>query len=252
MAALAGFLTLILMAVFVVALIGLFVRMPPVGLTSRKRAAWTMAGCFVAFLILVAIVPADDQQQTASTGSPTPTSPAKAAPKSEGDRAVLQGQSDQLWQKIEYTLQPCDAYVQVAGEAVSGVGRGTTGIADAYEAASAAKRACDLVRSDMYGLKPPPASRGEVKDAYEAAITSCRETTRSKSSTMEAMAKFLDGDQRPSVQVEIKQGMEEGQRQAMRCVLSYMEATEKGGVTMKSVRDAAARAKADSEAKKTD
>lgn len=118
-------------------------------------------------------------------------------------------------------------------------------MADAYEATTTAKRACDMVRTDMYGLKPPAASRGEVKDAFDTAITTCRETTIYKSSTMEAMAKFLDGDQRPSVQVEIKQGMDESQRQAMRCVIDYMAATEKGGVTMKAMKDAEARVKAD-------
>jgi len=244
-AALAGFLTLILMAVFVVAVVALFVRLPKVGLSSRKRALWTMAGCVIAFLILVALVPAESQPPADKPATPKPGAPAQPPPKVEDGKAALQRQSDELWGKIEATLQPCDAYVQAAGEAVSASGSGAGSTADAYEAATTAKRACDLVVSDMFEVKPPAAARGEVKDAFDDAISTCRDTATVKSMTMQSLAKYLDGDRRPSVEVEIKERMADSKTQAMRCVLSYLKASEKGGVTMKSLREAEAKAKAE-------
>jgi hypothetical protein len=243
MDALFGFLSLILMATFAIGFIGLFIRIPQIGLRSRGAAVWTMIGSFLIFLAVGMSL----QAKTTPVAPERPPEKAEAQPKPPppaDEKAALQAESDQLWSQIENTTAPCDAYVDKAGQALSAVGNGAGTMADAYEASQSAKSACSMVRSDMFGLKPPPSARGEVKDAYKSAISACSETALIRVVTMETLGKYLDGDRRPSVEVEIKDGMTDAKNQAMRCVLDYLDATQKAGVTMKAFREAEEKTKA--------
>lgn len=248
MQAFAGLLMLLLMGVFLVAFAGLFVRIPKVGLTSRKRAGLGMAGAFLGVVLLAIAVPSDPETPSpamsmkAGPAAPSPgPSEAEAAAKT---KAELELQADALWEGILATLGPCDRYVSTATEVLSQAAAGRASVADAYKAAKDGKSACTLVYSDMGTLKPPAAAKGEVRDGFENAIKECRDVALVRQMAMESLGTYLDGDHRPSSEVKVKEELEAGGPQVLRCMVQYYAATEKAGVTLKSFKDPAEKAKA--------
>lgn len=131
--------------------------------------------------------------------------------------------------------------VITAGEACDTAGKAVVAAADkrdVYELYPVLKDGIEGCRTSYQAtseLKPPAAATGEVKDAFKEAIDTCGMAHINKQMAFEAMAKVVDGDQRPSAVAEARSQAETAQMGQLACAAGFMKATDKAGFQLTEV-----------------
>jgi len=250
MQAFAGFIIFVSFIAFILGVVN--VIRPQVWMKVRKRLIGafiilgSMAGCVGGSIIGASADPGFAASMEASRAERE----AREARAAEEDKAkpaevrpagVTQAEFNTLWSAVKSNMERCDAPLRRAGEAISS--------GDAYVAfapVKAAGAACRAAWLDTGKLEIPRSAKGDVKKALNEARSTCDTANYTKMEAMDEMAKVLDGDARPSVMASLSETMDRGKVLSTGCVLAFMGAAEKAGLTLpefeKAMKDAQAEA----------
>lgn len=235
---------LVVLASIGAGLFGLVNLIKPLGwfrLTSRRYAAALVVASFFAFMVgglmgaasqpggLSAAMEAEAESSTAS--APTKDEHTeKAAP-----AGVTQAEFDSLWARIKIAMEPCDAQVGRAGEAMSG-GNAYA----AYPLVIRAKDVCWSASSAISDLDLPRSAKGDARKALDEGRDACSMAMFLKRQAMDKVAKVVDGDSRPSAVAAAQSEMEDAGRQTMACVIGMGRAAEASDLVLPEIVEAAA------------
>lgn len=173
-------------------------RKPP---KWQVRLAIATVGLLIVLVIFVAVIPK------------TP----------DATVATLPQDSTAMIDAFHDLVAPCDAAAQVAQASLGPTGN----VREAYSTAKHAEAVCTQVRMDLMRLKPPAGARGDVKKAFDQALSDCAAAYGSKRSAYGELAKLIDGDQRPSAVAKVTEEMEFTRTFAVRCEAGLTSAVEK-------------------------
>lgn len=235
---------IIVLASMAAALFGLVNLVKPLGFLGIRRRRWAAAvvgGSVVAFMVGSVIGAAGSPgglEGAASAGraEPAPAAPTKAPPRPAG---VTREEFQMVWSQVKAQMEPCDAAVQRAGQAMQ------TG--DAYAAYPLVTRAQSVCQDNWMAVGDidiPRSAKGDVRKAIVEARDGCGTALFVKQDAMEQVAKVVDGEGRPSAVSAARQRMEEAGSMTMVCIVGFMRAGEATGHTLPEFEQATAAAKA--------
>ncbi len=106
---------------------------------------------------------------------------------------------------------------------------------DGYVAAKQQVDGCRESEEAIDALPYPSAFTGDVKDAAEKLIGSCRISAQGKRMAGETALEIYDGEVKPSKVTEFKERTEGAQSGLMLCVAMAMQLGQKTGVDLKEL-----------------
>lgn len=235
MEAIADFILFASLAAFIVGVVN--VIRPQAWMKVRKRLVGafmvlgSLGGCVAGGMML----PPTTTSTAPAAEAAKPARPTvQATPKVDG---VTQSEFDTLWAGVKNHMERCDAPLRRAGEAI---GRGDVYLA--FAPVKAAGDACRAAWLDTGKLEIPRSAKGDVKKALTEARSTCDTASYTKMQAMQQMAKVLDGDARPSAMASLSETVDRGKVLSTGCMLAFMGAAEKAGLTLPEFRELAAEA----------
>lgn len=169
----------------------------------QVRLAMVTVGLLIVLVIFVAVIPK------------TP----------DASVATLPQDSTAMIDAFHDLVAPCDAAAQVAQASLGPTGN----VREAYATAKHAEAICTQVSMDLMSIKPPAGARGDVKQAFDQALSDCGAAYGSKRSAYGELAKLIDSDQRPSAVAKVTEELEFTRTFAVRCESGLINAVEKAG-----------------------
>ena len=198
----------------------------PDGDDAKKMKQGGAIGCLVLLGLCALPYACSD---TGEQQKPAPPSGATQAVPASGD---AKAEMKLLYGQVLDLAKPCDSANSEAADAVQAVGKGGASVYDAYGKAQAGEKVCQESWLELGKLEPPDSIEGEAREKLTDTLKTCELAYFARKNSLGTMAKFIDGDQRPSMMQQFKEDAERGQAGTMVCVAGLVTAASAVGLEM--------------------